>query len=98
MAFGSPARALRTGTLGCQARLGQWNDRIVGKVMLPGLTEQEARAIAEREAPDISAGKMDKAIKLATRTDAYNDDKQYINIRALTGTLRQLQMLRQRPN
>jgi len=75
------------------AMLGQWNDRIAGKKMLPGLSEDEARAIAEREMPGISDRKLATVIKLATRTDAYNDNKQYINIRSLTGTLREAQML-----
>ncbi len=76
------------------ARLGQWHDRLVDKVMLPGLTEDEARAIAAREAPGMSENGIAKAIKLATRTDAYNGDQQYINIRSLTGTLRERQMLK----
>lgn len=75
------------------AMLGQWNDRIAGKKMLPGLSEEEGRAIAEREMPGISDRRMAAAIKLATRTDVYNNDKQYINIRSLTGTLREAQML-----
>ncbi len=77
------------------ARLGQWNDRLVDKVVLPGLTEEEARAIAQREAPDMSEGGIAKAIKLAMRVDAYNNERQYINIRSLTGTLRERQLLRQ---
>jgi hypothetical protein len=80
------------------ASLGQWNDRIAGKKMLPGLTEEEARAIALREIPDISDRKIAQAIELAKRTDAYNNEKPYINIRSLTGTLRELQSLRQRAN
>ena len=43
--------------------------------------------------PGISDRRMAAAIKLATRTDVYNNDKQYINIRSLTGTLREAQML-----
>ena len=76
------------------AQLGQWHDRLVDKVLLPGLTEDEARAIAAREAPGMSENGIAKAIKLATRTDAYNRDQQYINIRSLTGTLRERQMLK----
>jgi hypothetical protein len=78
------------------ASLGQWNDRIAGKKMLPGLTEEEARGIALREVPDISDRKITQAIELAKRTDAYNNEKPYINIRSLTGTLREIQILRQR--
>lgn len=76
------------------ATLGQWNDRIASKKMLPGLSEEEARAIAEREMPGISDKKLATVINLATRTDAYNDKKPYINIRSLTATLRESQMLR----
>ncbi len=76
------------------ARLGQWNDRLVDKVVLPGLTEEEAREVAAHEAPDMSQGMIAKAIKLAMRTDAYNHGKQYINIRSLTATLRERQLLK----
>jgi len=77
------------------AMLGQWNDRIAGKKTLPGLTEEEAQSIAHSEAPQISERKMAKAIEMATRTDAYNGDKPYINVRALVGTLREMEIQRQ---
>jgi DNA transposition AAA+ family ATPase len=78
------------------AALGQWNDRLIAKLMLPGLSREEAEAIARREMPDLSDRKVEKAIALAERRDAYNDNKTYINIRALTMTLRQAQMMQQR--
>jgi hypothetical protein len=76
------------------ATLGQWNDRIAGKKMLPGLSEEEAQAIAQREMPGLSEKRMTAFIKGATREDAYNDDTRYINIRSLTASLREARMLR----
>lgn len=76
------------------ARLGQWNDRLVDKVVLPGLTEEEAREIAKREEPGISEARITVLLKGATRTDAYNKDQKYINIRSLTGALRERQILK----
>jgi hypothetical protein len=78
------------------AVLGQWNDRLIAKVTLPGLSMEEAQAIAKREMPDISDRKVEQAISLATRGDAFNGGKPYINIRALTMTLRRAQIQRQR--
>lgn len=78
------------------AVLGQWNDRLIAKVTLPGLTHEEARAIARREMPNISDRKVEQAIELATRSDAFSGNKPYINIRALTMTLRRAQVQQQR--
>lgn len=78
------------------AVLGQWNDRVIDKVRLPGLQPKEAQAICQREMPSISERRTKEAVELAIRTDAFDSKKQYINIRSLTGTLRQWRLLKQR--
>jgi len=72
--------------------LEQWNSRLIEKVMLPGLSEQEAAEIARIEMPGLTDKKIAPLIALATRTDAFNHNKPYINIRTLTTGLRRAKL------
>lgn len=80
------------------ATLEQWNSRLIKKVRLPGLEEQEARGIIEREVGDILAKaapqkaerKVKDLIALATVPDAFEKGRTYINVRTLTNALYQI--------
>ena len=78
------------------AVLEQWNSRLIEKVMLPGLSREEAREIALIEMPGLAAKKVEWAIDRATRNDAFNNNKPYINIRTLTTALRRARIQQQR--
>lgn len=80
------------------ATLEQWNSRIVAKVRLPGLQEQEARGIIEREIgailsqmpSDIAQAKANELISRSTTRDAFEKGRTYINVRTLTSTLAEI--------
>jgi hypothetical protein len=80
------------------ATLEQWNSRIVAKVQLPGLGREEASAIVQREIGSllsrrspVEAQKLAaKLIASATVPDAFNGNRNYINIRTLTNALDQI--------
>ena len=80
------------------ASLEQWNSRVIDKVLLPGVTRQEARGIARREIglyldrldEKKAAALVEKLIDAATVNDAFNQKRPYINIRTLCNALDQV--------
>jgi len=77
------------------ARLEQLNSRIIRKVLLPGVTVEEAEGIIRREASE-ELDKLPKAAAqfristlIAKAKDAFEGGKAYINVRTLTNALRQ---------
>jgi hypothetical protein len=77
------------------AILEQWNSRIVAKVRLPGIEPAEAEGIIRRELgshlESLDAAKakkkIDGLIHRSTVRDAFEANRTYINIRALTNAL-----------
>jgi type II secretory pathway predicted ATPase ExeA len=75
--------------------LEQWNSRIVDKVRLPGLMQDEAEGIIRRELGEIVAARGPKAlesltahlIKQSTAKDAFEKNRTYINVRTLTNAI-----------
>jgi DNA transposition AAA+ family ATPase len=80
------------------ASLEQWNSRVIDKVLLPGVTRDEARGIAHREIglyldrldQKKAAALVEKLIDAATVKDAFNQKRPYINIRTLCNALDQI--------
>ena len=82
------------------ATLEQWNSRLVDKVRLPGVKEDEAEGIIMREIGEQLKGKTaeerNKTIRLlirsATVKDIFEKNSPYINVRTLTNALEQMKL------
>jgi type II secretory pathway predicted ATPase ExeA len=82
------------------ATLEQWNSRMVDKVRLPGVKEDEAEGIIRREIGELlKAGTAESArrtiralIAGATVKDGFEKDRKYLNIRTLTSALEQIKL------
>lgn len=82
------------------ATLEQWNSRIVDKVRLPGVKDDEAEGIIRREIGELlKAGTAEGARKTiraliagATVKDGFEKNRSYINVRTLTNALEQIKL------
>jgi DNA transposition AAA+ family ATPase len=87
------------------ATMEQYNSRIVKKLLLPGITREEAEAIVQREIgeklrsmPPEKARRMSRTlVDLSTSQDSFERDekgrpRKYINIRTLTNGLAQMKL------
>jgi type II secretory pathway predicted ATPase ExeA len=82
------------------ATLEQWNSRIVDKVRLPGVKEDEAEGIIIREigellkasTPDGARKRIRALIAGSTVKDGFEKDRRYINVRTLTNALEQIKL------
>jgi len=80
------------------ATLEQWNSRLIAKVKLPGLERPEAVGIIHREIGELldqmPAAQAEKQIASlvagATTRDAFDGQREYINVRTLTNALTQI--------
>ena len=78
----------------------QWNSRILDKVRLPGVNEDEAEGIIMREIGEqlkkTTAEQRNKTIRLlirsATVKDIFEKNSPYINVRTLTNALEQMKL------
>ena len=82
------------------SHLEQWNSRILDKVRLPGVKEDEAEGIILREigellkasTPDGARKRIRALIAGSTVKDGFEKDRRYINVRTLTNALEQIKL------
>jgi type II secretory pathway predicted ATPase ExeA len=82
------------------ATLEQWNSRIIEKVKLPGVEEDEAEGIIRREIGEMLKGHTAEGarktirslIRCATVKDGFEKNRPYLNIRTLSNALLQLKL------